>query len=95
MYLTNAAESWIFAKKILQAIERRHGVLTYAQYRKSISTNLLKQPLVNVGGNKCWDKVKSVLIVQLPFQPKFLCTVQKLSKFTSGFCLGIFRNHPL
>ena len=62
--------------------------------QKSISTNLLKQPLVNVVGTKCWDKVKSVLIVYLPFQPKFLSTVQ-IKKFTYGFYLGIFRNHPL
>ena len=41
--------------------------------QKSISTNL---PLVNVVGTKCWDKVKSVLIAYLPFQPKVLSTVQ-------------------
>ena len=62
--------------------------------QKSISTDLLKQPLVNVGGNECWDKVKSVLISALTFS-KVLSTVQILSKFTYGFYLGIFRNHPL
>ena len=43
--------------------------------QKASVTMYLKQPLVNVGGNKCWDKVKSVLIVHLPFQ-KF-CLLSK------------------